>query len=429
MVNSTLFADLVQAAGDVSVTNPRAVRNAAISKRHIWALTSRGKAFQQTIDGGPNITGRIQLKLKNSAQLYASGGTLTPTRANVLSTFTMPWMKMAVNAAWDDEEVVLNGSSIFTEDYVMAKYADMIDLIMGNAAVDLAEGVEGFLSALPVPGTMEGAAATAPMSLFTMVNDHFGTSAAVNGNFYSAATGAAFTTVMGINNTDSDKLRWRSQISGYDSTAAAPTTGKNILGALDEMFDQTDWHTPPAGAMHGNMNASWEESQWPNFVILCSMAGKSKLQQLARAQGDRWQDAGSNEMSKGPGGALGVPTFNGCEVIYAPFMDAGTYYLDSLTTASPAAVTEFSGAAAGGVGPRYIVLNLKDYHTTFHKEKYFQKTDTRQFEQQPFSNVIWYDTYFNFVNKARWSSGMVAPGTTAGQWPARVLTGASVYTS
>lgn len=434
MVNTTLFADLVQAAGDVSVTNPRAVRNAAISLRHIWALTSRGKPFQKTIDGGPNITGRIQLRNKGSAQLYASGGTLTPTRTNVLSTFTMPWMKMAVDATWDDEEVVLNGSSAFTEEYVMAKYADMIDLIMSNAAIDLAEGIEGFLAALPNPTTMEGAGATAPMSLFTLVNDHFGTGSGVgiNGNFYSVAAGAAFTTVMGIDNTLANNLRWRQKISGYNSVLANPTGAandtQNILGAMDELFDQVNYQPPPAAAMNGVSTANWEEGQWNNFVCLCSMSGKGKFQQIARAQGDRWQNAGVNEAAKGPGGALGVPTFAGMEVVHAPFMDAGTYYLNDLTSATPTAVTEYGGLAAGGVGPRFIILNLNDYKTMFHMDKYFQKSDTRHPFQQPFSNTIWYDTYFNFVNKARWSSGIVAPGTTSGYWPTRTLTGRSVYT-
>lgn len=431
MVNTTLFADLIAAAGDISVTNPRAVRNAAISKRHIWALSSRGKTFQSTIDGGPNITGRIRLKNKLSAQFYSSGSPLTATRSNTLSTFTMPWQKMAVDASWDDEEVVLNGSSAYNESYVMAKYADMIDNIMGGAAIDLAEGIEGALSALPNPTTMEGSNATAPMSLFTTINDHFGTAGGTNGNFYSAAAGAAFTTVMGITNTTSDKLRWRQQISAYNnswigSEASASAGGRNIVAAMDEMFDKLNWVPPPSSAMKGNSTAMWEENHWPNLVALVSMRGKQIIQSVARAQGDRWQDAGVSEVSKGPGGPLGTPVFGGMEIIYAPFMDDGTYYLSDYTSASPTATTEFSGQ---GKGPRVLMLNLQDYTTTFHMDKYFQKTDARQYDQQPFSNTIWYDTYFNFVNKARWSSGIIAPGSTAGAWPATVYTASTVYTS
>ncbi len=433
MVNTTLFADLVQAAGDVSVTNPRAVRNAAVSLRHIWALSSRGKPFQKSMDGGPNITGRIRLRNKGSAQLYSSGGTLTPTRVNTMSTFTMPWMKMAVDQTWDDEEVVLNGSSIYSESYVMAKYADMIDNLMNMAAEDLAEGVEGFLAAVPNALTMEGAGATAPMSLFTLVNDHFGSSGtlSINGNFYNPTAGAAFTTVMGIDNSLADKLRWRQKISAYNSKIANPTGGAgdniNIIGAMDEMFDQVNYQAPPAAAMNGVGGGAWEEPQWNNFVCICSMNGKGKFQQLARAQGDRWQDAGANEGAKGPGGALGVPMFAGMEIVHAPFMDAGTYYLDSYTSPT-ALVSELSGSGAG-IGPRFVMLNLSDFQTTFHVDKYFQKSDTRHPFQQPFSNTIWYDTYFNFVNKFRWTSGIIAPGTTTGQWPSRTYTPASVYTA
>lgn len=426
--SSTYFRDLVLASSDVVVGDPSAVRNAAIPRRFIWPLTSRGMPLAKRLDGGTNIAGRVSLKIKGAAQNYQSGQPLQATRTNTLSAYQLNWCKMACDASWDDEEVVLNGSSAFTDKYVLSKYVEMIDQIMGGAVVDMCVGIENNLSRLPNPNTMEGLNASEPMSIMATHNDHFGTGSAVgvSGNFYNATVAAAFTSVQGINNLSAGKANWMQQIVAYDQTSANPTAGKNIVGAFDEMFELCHWVPPASEALNGMTTAMWEQDSWPRKVCLASLWGKTKLQMVARAQGDRWQDAGANEIAKGPGGPLGTPTFSGMEIIYAPWMDTGTYYLSDYTSATPTNTNELDGQ---GKGPRFLFVDLVDFGTMFHQDRFFEKKAPQSYETQPFSNTIWWDTYFNNVNKARWTGGIISPGTTSGYWPTRTYTATSVYTS
>jgi hypothetical protein len=432
-VSPSLMADLLLAQGETSKTR-QVVRHAGITNQHMWAINSRGKSLRDRTDGSQTLIGQIDVSTIAEGTWYQDGQTLTGVRENYLSRFTMGWSQMAIDVTWFKSELVFNTDSRYTDDYVTSRYVDLAKEKKMRAQLKFAETIESALWATPDKATMEGAGATQsrPMSLMATYNDHFGTAATaggINGNFYNPSTGA-FTTVQGIDNTQSNALFWRQQFTTYNDTSALPTGAsgnRNIIGALDELYETVKYVAPPSEAIPNGYEADmWETTQWPNMVCITSFEGKRILQNLARMQGDRWQDAGTSEISKGPGGALGMaPTFGGMEVFASKKFGAGTYYLSDYTSASPTLFDQFGGQ---GKGPRYLIVNMDTFKVMFHTDVYFQPAPVMNYEQQFYANTIWYDTYTQNMNTARHLGGIVCPGTSSGSGTSKTYTATSVYT-
>lgn len=427
-VSSTLLADLILSNTDTSTTR-QTVRHVGATRQYIWAMTSRGMSIRDTTDGSARLIGQIDLSALTGGQWYTDGQDLNATRQNNLSRFSQPWAQLAHNVSWYDSEMVWNANSAFRDDYVVAKLVDLAKEKKARAAMEFAESLESALFATPDKATMEGDGATHPMSLMATHNDHFGTGsgAGKNGNFYNPSTGA-FTTVQGIDNTAAGKALWRQQFVTYSDTAAVTTTSKNLINALDEAYDLVTWVPPPAAAIPNAYSGDmWEGGQWPKYVGVTSYRGKQILQALARAQGDRWQNAGVAEISKGPGGALNMnPTFGGMEIVASQKFTEGTFYLSDYTSATPTLADEFGGQ---GKGPRIVLVNAETFKTKFHMDKYFTPKPQMNYEKQFYANTIWYDTYTQNQNSCRLYGLIVCPGTSSGTGTSKTYTATTVYSS
>jgi len=417
------FEDLMQAVSNVSVSDPIHVRNAAIRQRYAWAITSRGKPMSKSIGGGQQIQFTVRLKNKNSMQVYGDNTPLSAQRVQTLTTGTLPWCQAYAEASWDDKEVVLNGGSMYSDEYRQIQFTKLATNIFAGLTTDCAEGVESFCWATPDPTTMEGASGTVPMAFGSTVNDHYGTAGGINGKFYNSTVAAAFTTVQGINSTDAGKTRWRNRMATYDSSAAKPASGaRNVVNAFDDLYQQLNYSPPsmPAGL---SVN-QWEEDQWPQLVAFTSRRGMTAYYDLIRQQGDRWTSPGNPDPSVG--GPRGAGTYGNLELFYIPALDTASLYLSDYTSGTPTNTDQFAGQ---GKGPRYHLYNLSAKHVVFHMDRHFKKTEPRQYDFQPFSNTIWVDTYLNVVDEARWLHGIISPGTLSGEFPSHVYTATSVYTS
>ena len=426
------FADLQLAVSNVSITDPKKVHHAAIRQRHSWAITSRGKPFQKMLDGGKSIQFTTRLKNKGSLRTYGDNSPLTSAKTQTLTNGQVEWCQVYAEKSWDDKTIVLGGGgSEYSDAYRKVKFIDLLTNLEAGLQVDIAEGMEDKWMANPNKTTMEGVGATECLPLAAWVNDHHGTTAN-NGNFYDPTNGQ-WTSQGGIANTDAGKTRWRNRIGGYDSNAAKPSSGaRNVVNAFDDMYHQLHYIPPPPGAIGGGPGSNggsgadpWETDQWPNIVAVCSRRGVTVMQDVTRQQGDRWTQATNPDPAIG--GYLGGPMYAGCELVYAPALDAATFYLDSYS--SPTTLVSELSASGAGKGPRYYLLNLPTIGFKFHQDKHFKRTDARTYDHQPFDYTVWVDCYFNTVCEARWLNAIIAPGTVAGEFPSQVYTPASVYTS
>ena len=399
MASIVAFTDWLQAQSPQYQSSPQNIRYAGAAQTYAWSLLTRGKSFEQMLDGGTDIREKVMLTNEVNFANYGPNDVLTPTMPQVMSTAIAPWRFGSFNYSWTKNEELLNGgSSDFSDAARVMKYFDFMMKLETQFAYNAAAGVENTMFAVPDKTTMEDAGGLSPMSYFATFNDH------ADGLFNNITGTGTFTTRYQINPTSAGKKLFKRRLFGYTSAAITPAAGtKNMLGALDKSYIHLNFKKPYIPNTQADRNL--ESEGWNRKIALTSQTGCEKLMELLRLRNTNWYNA-SSEL-----GLMGDLEYKGVEIFSVPALEtAAVSHSDYGTPAT--LVTE--GQSTTNVGPRIALLDTDAFKIVFHRERYFAREKPRTLDNQPFTNVVWGDVYYQFTAAYPHLCGLIAPGTVTG---------------
>lgn len=403
------FPDYVQANAPAYLTEPSKIRAAAMYQRLGWDYLIRGHSAEKMLRHGNDIREKAMFTEDSTFESYGPNDPGTGTNIQNMTTLVAKWRFARDNQTWTEEELAEAGAGAGA-DALPQIYFDYKAKLEQRFAVSAGNGLERKFIAVPDKTTMEADAGSEPYPLHAFINDH------PNTLFNNPSTGT-WTTVMGVSPTAATSLRHKNRMFGYSSKTANPTDdAQNMLNALDSAYTALGYVSPAASQFY-RAPAKWEDSGWPNKVLMLSQKGMDRMTSILRGRNDVW----TNPSQAGLTGQM----YNGHEFVPLPRLDEIAAYLDN---ASTALVQE--GSATGlGTGPRIFIVDTQSYNAVFRRGKFFEFKDPRWHPFQPTTWTVWCILHYQFVCPHRWTCGIVTPGTVAGDFPSEVLTGADVYTA
>lgn len=415
MATLVSLTDWLQAQSPEYQSGPNQIRYAGVDQTYAWSLLTRGKSFEQMLSGGTDIREKVMLTNNNNFSNYGPNDVLTPSQSQTMTTVVAQWRFGTYNYMWSKQEEILNGGSAdFSPEARVMKYYDFIEKKETEFAYTAAEGVEASMFAVPDLTTMEDTSGLAPMSFFATFNDH------ANGLFNNITGTGTFTTRYQVNPTLAGKTLFKRRLFGYTSAIVNPTGGaRNLLGALDKAYIHLNFKKP---FVPNSQTRNFEDAGWNRKIGLTSQTGVEKLMDLLRQRNDNWgaqQDLG----------LMGDLNYKGVEIFAIPAMEtAAVYHSDYGTPAT--LVTE--GASSTNSGPRIALVDNEAFKVVFNRERMFAREKPRTLDNQPFTNVVWGDVYYQFTCAYPHLCGLITPGTVTGTFKAGnetlTTTNGSVYT-
>lgn len=362
------YSDFLKATKVAKITGTEEILNDAALNTYLFAEMMRGKGPEEIVQAGQSIKDTIQLSEAGTFEFYNPNPEFNPTDDDVLTDTSEAWRFSKVHYAYSDETIALNNGT--SEDV----YVNLKKQKEQSAKVDLWNGIERALCAVPVAGTMESGTGDNPpfYSLSAFINE------GTNGLW------PGFTTIMGVNATNED--RWRCRQVSYDSTNIA-SEDNGILAAMDDIFLQVKFEAPEDSSQY------WENDRLRAMKILTNKDGHKKYKRLLRAGNDRFvspQDPAYNN-----------PTYSGIPVKYIATFD----------TAALEIVANAATGAAWPVGkPRFMFANFQYLVPVFHAKGYMEQVGPVPGGiTMPFSAAVYYRNWMNIFCRSRLRQGIVFP--------------------
>lgn len=401
MTSMVTFTDWYNAQSDEYMSGPDDIRFAAAKQAYGWSLLTRGKSIEKMLSGGTAIAEKVMLSGANTFANYGANDPLVPVRTESMTTLRAPWRFGSWNMQWTKQEEILNGASPeFTSAARVMKYYDFRTKLETQWQYDAAEGIEASAFAKPDPDTMEDFNGLAPYSIWAHLNDH------ANGLFNDVVAGKIWTTKMGTNPTAAGKTRLRPRLFGYQSALVNPATGlSNILDAMDEAFVHMNYKRPFVATAQAQQN--FESEGWSRKIGLWSQPGITRIMSLLRQRNTNYASNGTASTQMG----MGDLEYKGVEQFAIPAMTTSAVYHSDYGTPATL-VTE--GASTTNIGPRGLLIDTDALKIVFNRERYFAREKPRQLDNQPFTNVVWGDVYYQITCMYPWLCGVIAPGTVTG---------------
>jgi hypothetical protein len=139
----------------------------------------------------------------------------------------------------------------------------------------------------------------------------------------------------------------------------------------------------------------------PNFIVT-SKQGRLDYMQSLRELND--QLVGSANRSDP---SYLTPMYGGIPIIYSHELDTAPLY--AVGAGTVAAADE--SASTAQIGPRYYWIDTDVLCKVFHDERYFSRKQPQPHPNQPFSHVMWVDTWHQLICTERRKLGVIAPAT------------------
>lgn len=363
------YSDFLRATKVAKITGPQEILNDAVKNTYAISEMLRGRGMDEILQAGQSIKDNIQLNAAGSFEFYSPNPEFNPTDDDTLSEVSVGWRFAKTSYGFSDETIALNTGS--TENV----YVDLKMKYEQAQRLDMMNGMEDALWAVPVTGTMEGGAGDSPpaYSIPAFVNE------ATNGLW------PGWTTKMGLNPTNEE--RWRPQQAFYDSTNIADEDN-GILSTFDDMFMRVKFESPDA------QSAYFENDRLRMMKIFSNRDGIRKYRRLLRSANDRLvspQDPAYND-----------PMYSGIPLKYISTLDLAPLEITGGNTAS--------GAAYPIGRPRFFFLNFKYLFPVYHTSGYMQMVGPVPGGiTQPFSHAVYYRTWYNIFCRSMLRQGIVAP--------------------
>lgn len=377
------FSDFQFLTRDIKLTGPEELLNEATAHNYILGDMLADRESEHIFRGGTQLTERIQARDNNSFRTYKPNDELNPTAADTVRRINAPWRFTVGGYAWNDNEILLNEGD-------PNRYGDLKYDYEQGAMTAIVNGMENLMWLTPSSNDMEAIGGETPYSIPAFIQEG-GATVTLGG------VPSGFTTIMGLQ--PSVEPWWQNQTAGYTGanieTADSPT---GIFAAFDKMlrlvkFDRLNI---------SQMQKYWEDDNLRKMRIYTNGNGRDVFMRLIRSKNNRLMTSASD----GKDAAYPDPRFDGYPVDWIEKLDTASLY--SAGNNSVASTFNADGSAKTGY-PRFYFLNLKYLYVIFHNRKYFDQVMRDGGARQPFTHVMWIDTYYNIVCRSRRRQGIVYP--------------------
>ncbi len=355
------FNAFVTSTGAKIRSGPNDIHNDAVKNTYFIRRMLKGRDPAQTTQAGSTIKDVIQLNDVGTAEFYHPNEDMDHQNVDSAVSIEIRWRFIADHFAYTEQEATLNSGSpqTYYKNLIKGKrqacrtstYNKMEDAIWdpaSNANMEAASGKQPY--SIPALVTTDGLAPT------------------------------GFTTIMTVNPTT--ESGWRNQIETYDPSAVESETD-GLMNAFDRMFHEVRFIGPMAGPQE-----YFSSDLLQKMVIATNLDGIAMLQRLTRGANDRLTPATNL------GYVAGQVTYAGLPITY-------------ISTLNTALVN--GGAIITANQPWFYFLNLAFLFPIFHTTKYFAEKAPITPDRQPFSSVVWIQTWYNMFMISRKRQGLISP--------------------
>lgn len=369
------FSDFQQATRDVKLTGPEELLNEATRHSYVVNEMLRGRDASEVFRGGSKLVERLMVDHNHSFRTYKPNDELNPSAADTMRSINFPWRFTVGGYSWNDNEILLNHGD-------PNKYVDLKFDYEQQAMTSIIEGIEDLLWAVPNSAAMEATGGDTPYSIPCYLTEGglapwVGTLAGLDPNVETI---------------------WRNQSGTYNRTnVRSPDASDGIFAAFDKMLRLVKFERLNAG----QFTKYWEDDNLRKMRIFCNGNGLDIFKELMRQKNNRLVAVDSKNASDP---AYPDPRFDGYPIEWKEALDTAKLYGSTTTSATKNA----DGSAAADC-PRFYFPNMKYLMTTFHEQKYFDQKMVDGGARQPFTHVMWIDTYYNLVCRSRRRQGIVYP--------------------
>lgn len=383
----TDFADFWLGTTAANLGGPMDFINAAPGRTNLFAKMCSGsdRAKKRMLAGGREVIWNI---------IFKGGGTFQNLRTGEPRNYEQPQRLREARLRWKLSEAHMTISEVdflFQENppaagskgqfLVFTKVRDEKEALV---AVDLWEGFEDNLGAVPVP-EMESGTGKAPMSLFALVNEE------TNGLY------PGFTTVHNIDPTDPEVAgNWEPARTTYANATVG--AANNIIGAMSMMQRKLKFYVPPTSAQY------WESDTFSKKAWYTSSQGQAMIENLLLNHQDRFvmgpQDPGYN-----------APQYRGIPIFYWEKLDTAPIYDDGSSGRTTEALADISG-------PRFYCFDFNSLGPVFHRNAYFKKRPVTSHHVTPDIFVGPVMSYYNVRCENRRNQGVISPSADITGLPA-----------
>jgi len=388
-----VFADFAATTDDTYFDSPDKLINQATERSPLLGKFLKSSGTAKVIKGGERMRFQTFFDEVNTAVDYGGPNpTLSISNPQIVTEGVADWRFTADHMAWTDHEIGLQVNTSMTREARYRRIRDLYAVKEQRLATSIIKHMESHLFALP-DVTMEGTAGSKPFSIpaFVTENDSGGN---------PLITGAANwnTTLMGIDPDTYDE--WNNQVVTYSRGAAnmdigdgetpnTDTHANTLFAAFDEMMHLVQFNPIP---MYEGQS---EPLNTPEFIATSKYGRKSFMAAL-RQMNDQFVTATRQDP------AYMNPTYAGVPVIYASQLDTAAIYDDGAS-----GVATETGATHDA--PRFYWLDTDVLCKVFHDERYFSRKQPQPHPNQPFSHVMWVDSWHQLVCTERRKLGIITP--------------------
>lgn len=356
------FADFVLSTGSKLVSSPNRIINDATKQTYFIGQMVKGRDVSLTVQAGKTIIDRVQLSDSGTATFYDPMEDLDIQNVDVMRAVEVRWRFLVDHYCFDETEMELNGGDPQTY------FKNLLKGKRQACETSLWNKKESALWAPPAVGTMETAGTGGvPYSIPCLVTP-------------DGLAPSGFTTVMGLNPTT--ESGWRNQVESYDPDNVLDLND-GLLRAMDRMFLKVQFEAPQGGPQE-----YFENDRLMKMKIATNMDGRTLLASITRDTNDRLIPA--NNL----GWVAGNIVYAGLPVQYVRELDTALIN---------------SGAVIASGEPWFYYLNLNYLFPVFHARMYMKEHEPKDHPRQPFTKVVWKNSYYNLFCQSRRRQGIIVP--------------------
>lgn len=424
------FVDVFLGTSQAILTGPKRLLHEAQRRATLLKLIMNSHEFDTMLQGGDQITDQVIFQVDRTYGAYNPLTPKTPRLANHLTEIKVDWAFSDAHVSFSKHEKGINGINDFRREIRAMKFKDVIEAKWTNLFVDINNGMDRELLAVPSATTMETVTAPTtrqPISIFATIHE-FGATAAQTKP--TATVPPGFTTVQTINPTT--QPLWRNPVEYY--AAAGPTsvaTDTNEVAPTDNTITtvyRNRWDGFQAfSRMYHRLKyeelairPEYGESAEPEGFIFASLRGVS-LYETNTAASNNYLRHGPNEPGYGYFGTGLV--YNGVPVKYVEGLDFAGVWKDGAGTGFAGEFdvsVDEDGNALGNPefeGPRFVWIVPKYFKKIMHREHFLEEERPPASKFEPYERTVYFDCWHQTFNRSRQrAGGVVAPS-------ADVLTG------
>jgi hypothetical protein len=388
-----VFADFAATTDDTYFDSPDKLINQATERSPLLGKFLKSSGTAKVIKGGERMRFQTFFDEVNTAVDYGGPNpTLSISNPQIVTEGVADWRFTADHMAWTDHEIGLQVNTSMTREARYRRIRDLYAVKEQRLATSIIKHMENHLWAVPEL-SMEGSAGSKPFSIPCFITEHDGNTT-VDGQLPLTASGNWSGTLEGITPSTSWANQKATTFSKSSYTASlSAADAQTVMKAFDEMMHLVQYNPLP---MYEGQS---EPLNKPQFIVTTKQ-GRVDYMQALRLLND--QLVGSTNRQDP---SYLTPLYGGVPIIYSSKLDSAALY--QVSSAGGAAANE--SASTGAIGPRYYWIDTDSLCKVFHDERYFSRKQPQPHPNQPFSHVMWVDSWHQLVCTERRKLGIVTP--------------------